>query len=184
MTCSEIWKDVVGYEGIYEVSSIGRVRSVDRFVEYSDGRRTFTKGKILRHNINGKYKIRMVHLYDGVKRKAISVHRLVAIAFIANPDNKTDVNHIDGNRENNAVNNLEWTTHLENMQHGFRHGLINNTGTNHGNNVYSEIDIQQVVNLLHQGYGNAEIEKITGVSRATVYQIKAKNQWTHIKPTI
>lgn len=120
----EIWKDVVGYEGIYEVSNIGKVRSVSRHVTHSDGAVQFFEGKerSLRMNRDG-YKY--VSLYRNRKEKRIAVHRLVAISFIPNPENKSQVNHIDGDKLNNEFSNLEWVTPKENMKHALKMDLIN-----------------------------------------------------------
>lgn len=112
----EIWKNVVDYEGLYEVSNLGQVRSMPR-------KGTFRDKHILRQakNNNG---YPMVHLFKNGKGKAIAVHRIVAKTFLKNPLNKRDVNHIDGNKENNNISNLEWTTHTENMKHARKHNLI------------------------------------------------------------
>lgn len=178
----EIWKDILGYEGIYQVSNSGQVKSLSRTIFYSDGRKYSQPEKILRINFSGKYKIPLVHLYENAKRTAFAVHRLVALAFILNPENKPDVNHISGDRTDNSVNNLEWTTRLENMQHGFETGLINNTGTNHGNNVYTDSEIKKVKLLLKTGtMTQKQVAEVTGVKKGTVEQIAQGKQWTHIK---
>lgn len=98
----EIWKDIVGYEGLYQVSNMGRVRSLKRNI-------------ILKptSDMNGKGYY-FVNLKRGNPKK---IHRLVAKAFIPNPDNKPEVNHIDGNTKNNKIDNLEWCTHQENCVH-------------------------------------------------------------------
>lgn len=178
----EEWVAIEDYVGLYEVSNMGRVRSVARKITYSDGRIYNYPSKILSVNFCGKYKLPYVHLYRDSKRESRLLHRVVAKAFIPNPDNKTDVNHIDGNRENNAAFNLEWTTRLENMQHGFKTGLINNTGIKHGNNIYSEEQIQEVVNMIFLGYKQSEISTKTGVKVGTIQAIRQGKQWTHIKP--
>ncbi len=100
----EVWKPIPNYEGFYEVSNIGRVRSLYRYK------------KILHPSDTNGY--RTVELWKGKKRKRIGVHRLVAMAFIDNPDNKPFVNHKDETRDNNSVDNLEWVTHLENCRYG------------------------------------------------------------------
>lgn len=112
---NEIWKDIKDYEGIYQVSNLGRVKSVDRL----DGSNHRLKGKIKSTSIrpNG---YENVILFKNSKRKGHSVHRLVAQAFISNTDNKPEVNHIDENKTNNQASNLEWVTAKENMNHGTR----------------------------------------------------------------
>lgn len=108
----EEWKDIEGYEGMYQVSNLGRVRSFKKYRE----------GRILKSfpDPNGYLK---VSLSKNNKLKNHRVHRLVAIHFIPNPQNKSQVNHIDGNKQNDNVNNLEWSTPSENGKHAYKIGL-------------------------------------------------------------
>ena len=114
---NEIWKAIEGYEGYYEVSIYGRVRSVDMVIEYSNGNKSKHKGRILKGETD-KRGYKRVRLSKNDTTKKFQIHRLVAIAFIPNPDNKQFVNHIDENPSNNNVDNLEWVTGSENMRHG------------------------------------------------------------------
>ena len=109
----EIWRDIKGYESCYQVSNIGRVRSVDRMVTYSNGKIVKYVGKVLSQHDNGQGYMN-VTLYKNRKREVKYVHRLVAEAFIPNIDNKPEVNHLDENKSNNCSNNLEWCTRQEN----------------------------------------------------------------------
>lgn len=106
---NEEWRDVVGYEGRYQVSSMGRVKSLVR-----KGRK---RECILKPAFNGCGYL-IVTLCAGGKRKMFKVHRLVCQAFHKNPENKLCVNHIDENKTNNAASNLEWSTYEENNNHG------------------------------------------------------------------
>lgn len=109
----EIWKDVPGFEGVYKVSNKGSVKGVVR---------CGSTGQILHPGTN-RCGYLVLSLYNHPKVFRTSVHRLVAMAFIPNPENKRTVNHIDGNKKNNCVENLEWATHGENHKHAFRIGL-------------------------------------------------------------
>lgn len=111
----EIWKDVVGYEGIYCVSNMGNVKSIERLVVDSIGRRTMYKGVLLVTGLKRGYK--SVNLYKHRKMKTVHVHRLAATAFIKNPLNLPTVNHKDLVKTNNEVSNLEWCTYAENIAH-------------------------------------------------------------------
>lgn len=120
MSChsKEIWKDIQGYEGMYQVSSHGRVRSLDRIVVRPNGNGDyFAKGKII-YVVLTKWGYNEVHLHKDNKTKIYKVHRLVAQAFIENPNNLPCVNHIDENKTNNNVSNLEWCTYKYNNNYG------------------------------------------------------------------
>lgn len=119
----EKWKEVEGYEGYYEVSTLGRVRSVDRRIVFKNnaGSRKY-KGQILKQRISTSgYPI--VNLNINKNCKTVSVHRLVATAFIEKEEGKEIVNHIDGNKRNNNVENLEWVTYSENLLHARENNL-------------------------------------------------------------
>ena len=101
----EVWKPIKGYESLYEVSNKGRIRN--------------RCGKFLAHDTNNIRKYHRVCLCRNYTRHICSVHRLVAAAFIPNPQNKPQINHIDGNKDNNCVENLEWCTNSENTKHAY-----------------------------------------------------------------
>ena len=127
----EEWRDIKGYEGMYQVSNLGRVKSLERVVSYlRDGERRY-------HRVEGKIKVPSkklnkkhhtpylsLRLYTNNNGKNCYVHRLVAEAFIENSDNKPTVNHINGDKLDNRVENLEWATHLENNTHAIETGLL------------------------------------------------------------
>lgn len=117
----EVWKPISGFEGLYEVSNFGRVRSLTRFA--TNGR--LFEGQLLNTADNGTG-YRVVNLHKDGKQKMILVHRLVAQAFIKNenPEKKHQINHIDGDKTNNAVSNLEWCSWKENMDHAYKTHLM------------------------------------------------------------
>lgn len=118
---TEIWKDIKDYEGLYQVSNLGRVKSMDRIITRKDGISQFRKGiiKIPKINSDGYH---TVTLSKNGNNKTLGIHILVARHYISNPENKSEVNHIDFNRKNNRVDNLEWCTHQENIQHSSNNG--------------------------------------------------------------
>ena len=113
----EEWRQIQGYEGLYEVSNLGQVKALDKLD--SLGRKV--KQKIMSPNVSTGYA--RVGLHKEGQKKMLLVHRLVAIAFIPNQENKTEVNHIDGNKLNNHCSNLEWCTQAENLKHARDTGL-------------------------------------------------------------
>lgn len=117
-----IWKSVIGYEGMYEVSNDGAVRSISRYTTCRSGKKQMVIGKVRAQWVSNGYKC--VSLCNGGDKKFMQVHRLVALNFIPNPESKPQVNHIDGNKHNNHVDNLEWATQDENMSHAVSMGLI------------------------------------------------------------
>lgn len=117
-----MWKSIKGYEGMYEISKEGEVRSVPRTTHYKDGRIGIHKGRVLKQQNTKKGYLRVDLTKDGVRRSH-QIHRLVAEAFIPNPEGKEQVNHRDGCKLNNAVSNLEWNSNEENILHANENGL-------------------------------------------------------------
>lgn len=126
----EIWKDIKGYEGLYQVSNLGNVKSLERYVTApQNGGKRLLKEKSLKQSISktGYYVVALSKNHVAMTKK---VHRLIAEAFIPNLLDKPHINHIDGNKLNNDIINLEWATHKENTQHAFRIGIMNNDRNN------------------------------------------------------
>ncbi|MBV4357712.1 NUMOD4 motif-containing HNH endonuclease [Pinibacter aurantiacus] len=127
----EIWRDVTGFEKYYQISNKGNVQSLDRIVYTNKGNARLVKGKLLTSRINNFGYLSVRLSYKGITR-TLFMHRLIAQEFIDNPENKPFVNHIDGNKTNNSIENLEWVSHSENISHAYRSGLLNNNrGANH-----------------------------------------------------
>ena len=116
---NEEWRDVVGYEGLYQVSSEGRVKSLER----TDSWGRTVKERILKPNVVGRGYLRVV-LYAGGKTRMFYVHRLVCQSFHENPGNKPQVNHINEDKTDNRACNLEWCTRRENINHGSRNERV------------------------------------------------------------
>lgn len=114
----EVWKDINGYEGLYQVSNLSRVKSLDRYVKGKKDYKRFRHGEIMRpvKMADGYCK---VGLRNGKGQKLFSIHRLVAIAFILNAEKKPFINHKNGVRDDNRIENLEWCTQSENCKHSF-----------------------------------------------------------------
>ena len=137
---NEEWRPVIGYEGIYDVSNFGRVKS-------------YLRGKVhlLKYQVDAQGYV-IVTLYKNEQSKRAKVHILVAQAFIPNPSNKPQVNHIDGNKANPHVSNLEWVTQSENMLHAFRIGLKKSaTGSKNGKAKLTDDDIRYIRNHYKKG---------------------------------
>ncbi len=146
----EIWKDIEGYEGIYQISNLGRVRSLDRIVTrkgtpgYRGESGQFFPGQILKHKIS-KFGYHRIGLFKNRKQKFLLIHRLVAKAFIPNPENKRAVNHKNGIKSNNKVQNLEWCTNKENSLHAKDNGLLNiKRGEEIGNSKLTEKQVLEI----------------------------------------
>lgn len=116
----EIWKPIKGYEGQYEASNTGYIKSIERDVLGKDGKKYHRKERILKTWVDRGGYLR-VSLYDKkIKKKSCKVHRLIGLTFLSPVKGKDEINHIDEDKTNNAVWNLEWCTHKENNNHGTR----------------------------------------------------------------
>lgn len=158
-------KDVKGYEGLYAVDQEGNVHSLIT----GQGRRMKV---LIPHKKNGYL---AVNLFKDGKMKHHYIHRLVAEAFISNPNNFHEVNHIDCNKSNNTVGNLEWCSRNQNLKHSYDNGL-KRTGELHGMHKLTEAEVEQIRNLLGK-VEQKEIAQKYGVSQSTVSAIKTRRLW-------
>lgn len=177
----EVWKPVVGYEGLYEVSSLGRVRSFLR-------RRNKNQDFYILSSSKTKGAYKSVDLYKGnSERKNLAIHRLVALAFIDPVEGKTDVNHIDGVKANNRVQNLEWVTRKENVAHAIRLGLRSSVGESNGRSKLSERVALEILRLYSSSNKKRGIfillSRQFGVSYSIVKSIAHRKRWKHLEVT-
>lgn len=180
---NEIWKDIKGYEGYYQVSNFGRVKSLARVVIGKNNRKYDIKEKIVKSRIHQNGYL-FVHLCKNGKKKHLSIHRLLAQAFIPNLENKPEVNHKDGNKENNRVENLEWATSKENVHHAFRTGLkIMTKGEKCSWSKLTEKQVSEIKKELKNCYYGAYVKlgKKYNVCPETIRAIKLNKTWKHIK---
>lgn len=169
---NEVWLPVAGYESAYLVSNLGRVKSLPK------PRCTFEK--ILKPCHSGTSGYLGVFLGDGTTIKRPNIHRLVAMAFHPNPENKEQVNHIDGNKHNNRADNLEWSTRSENQKHSITTGLRSAKGSKNSQVKLLECEVRHIRALLSQGEKRNVIAEMFSVSYSTVCNIHDRKSWTHI----
>lgn len=125
MDIKKEWKEIKGYEGKYIISNHGEIISLPRYKQ-NNSKQQYVEPKEISKYINKINGYVYVYLCNDGKEKNIRLHRLVAETFIPNPNNKTQINHKDGNKLNNNVSNLEWCTASENLMHAYKLGLANN----------------------------------------------------------
>lgn len=174
----EIWKDIKGFEGYYQISNLGRAKALERKVK-NGNRIIIRKGHILKQYKRGKYY--SVNLNKNGINKLYTVHRLVAEAFIPNPENKPTVNHknpVTDDLCDNTVENLEWATYSENNKYAYKIG--NNipnysqkgrTGklSNHCKKIYQiDKNTNEIINIF---YCAIEAEEKLGICRSTICQV-------------
>lgn len=179
----EVWKDIEEYEGIYKISNFGKVRSLDRIVSFPDGRKRKFKGINLKINISTQYP--SIYLCDNTKIKkewSFDLHRILAQTFIPNPENKPEVNHKDGDKDNFNLDNLEWNTKSENRQHGYDIGLSSAIkGEEHYTAKLNEVQVLEIRKLYSQGgYSYKKLADIYNVDFSNIYAIIKRKSWKHI----
>jgi len=160
------WKDIPGYEGFYQISNTGLIKNIKR-----------SRHLCLSKNGGGYYKVKLRY---GKKRDA-AVHRLVAETFIENPLCLQQVNHINGIKTDNRVENLEWCTPQENITHAIQIGLKNTIGSNNGSAKLSESDVEEILQLDRMyGLRTRVITKEYHVHKSSVERIKNNITWKNI----
>ena len=165
----EIWKDILGYEGHYQISNLGNVK---RFTKY--------KSNILKPRINKRGYVQII-LCKNNCAKTFRLHRIIAESFIPNPYKKLQVNHINGVRHDNKVENLEWVTQNENMKHAFENRLaVALKGESQPNSKLKEIQVLDIKERIKKRESNISIAKLYNVSMETISNIKRNRTWKHL----
>ena len=179
---SEVWKDIPEYEGSYQVSNMGRVRSLDRVVADKNGRKCKYKGKVFKPNVNKTRGYEQLTLSNDNEQNTKTVHRLVLEVFKPHVNmSDLDVNHIDGNKLNNHLTNLEWLTRRDNMLHAQDIGLTDNRGERGSNAKLSNADVLEILQRLDTGSSQREIALDYGVSESCIAHINTGRTWRAVR---
>lgn len=181
-TDTEIW---LNYNDYYQVSNHGNIRSIERIINKRDGKSYRLKSKVIKQVNNGTgYK--QVSL--GRKIKSITVHRLVGLVFLPNTEKKKTINHKDGNKHNNHVNNLEWSTYAENNIHARVTGLNKqqgctnpSKGTDHWNSRLDETQVKTIRLCKRDGMSNADLSRYFKVCPPVIHNIHNRKSWVHVQ---
>lgn len=176
---AEEWRTVISAAGQFEVSNHGRVRSLPHEVRHWCGRMIPKAGGILKQSPHS-HGYRLVSLRDNKKHY---VHRLVMEAFVGPADGQ-DVNHIDGDKSNNRLDNLEYCDRLHNVRHAIRTGLQNNAGEGNGRHVYTTEAIEKAKRLLASGMTQREAARLSGVAESTVHAVATGKRWIHLREPV
>lgn len=171
----EIWKDIQDYEGFYQISNIGRVKSVFRVVSRCNKRQHSVKALIRQQWVNKKGYL-VTNLCVNKKRQFFSVHRLVANAFIKNPENKAEVNHKHGVKTDNRAIELEWNTHQQNMAHASMTKLMP-MGEKSCKAKVTQYQVIEIRKMLASGVGQKVIADHFGVGSNLIWAIAEGKTW-------
>lgn len=185
------WQDIPGYEGLYQASISGFIKSLDRTVKCRGSKQRVIPGRIIKsHKKNNGYIF--VRLTKNKKSKNKYLHRLVLKAFSNKNEWKDTVNHIDGNKENNCLSNLEWASRSENLKHAYKNGLNKvteyqksqtskaNRGSKQHFSRLSEENIPEIRDLYSSGMTYEQIGEKYSVHRETIGNIIRGNTWRHV----
>ncbi|HHB2481296.1 TPA: NUMOD4 domain-containing protein [Bacillus cereus] len=178
---NEIWKPVLGFEGLYEISNTGSVKSLERI--RSNGTRF---KEFIKKQSTEKMGYNTVTMTDkDGKKRTLKVHRLVAEAFIPMVDGKDIVNHKNGNKTDNVVENLEWCTQLENINHARKTGLtpkIINVGNRHAKTKLTEDIVREIRKLYPSGQSDVkQLAEKYGVSNRTILKVIKGESWKDVR---
>jgi len=183
----EVWKDVKGYEGIYKVSNFGRVKSLDREIAPNNRAPYWRKGKICKQSKSNLGYMTVGFTVNNVKVNKY-VHRLVAEAFITNVNNYPQVNHIDCDKTNNRINNLEWCTNSQNQIHASKNGLnklhlhrVAYSGEENGRSLLTKEQVLEIKKkYIPYKYSAKKLAKEYKVSESCITHILNNTSWKKI----
>ena len=169
----EVWKDVIGYEGLYQISNLGRIKSLKRTVKKSNGSTKFVREKIIKKKTNYGYENVALSKNGIVSTK--KVHRIIAEVFIPNPENKKTINHKNGIRNDNRIENIEWSTYSENNFHAYR--VLHKKPPHRGRDGYQSTRGIPVLQLTKNGefvkeYGSANLaSELLGLNHSNISSV-------------
>ena len=177
----EEWKSIKGYEGLYEVSTYGRVRSIDRIVTYENGRKHFHKNKVLTTDKDKRLGYIRVTLSKNGKTKKFPIHCLVLETFGNPRQTYQECRHFpDPNPNNNHISNLKWGTRKENEADKIIHGTYNHIGEK---NPAAKLTNKEALLISKDQRPSRKLAKIYNVSKSTILRIKSQQAWRHIYGT-
>lgn len=180
----EEWRPIYGYTGFYEVSNLGRVKSLPRRIKRSNGTVQNFKGKIMACGVaNRDYPMVVLSKGSGNNRIKVTVHRLVAKAFLKIETGKPEINHKNGIKTDNRVSNIELVSRKENIRHAFNTGLNKPRdvkGSKHPSSKLTEQKVIEMRGLFKAGKSHNEISGMFGVCRQHVADIVNRRKWKHV----
>jgi hypothetical protein len=167
---TEVWKDIPEYEGLYQISNLGRVKSFQRNRE------------LILKSFKNRYGYHQVDLSKNKKGKSYTNHRLVMLTFKLDVKSYYDeVNHIDGNKENNHIDNLEWCTRSENIQHAYDNELRTSKGENNARSKLTEIQVKKIRFYgKNQIFNQSDLSKMFNVNTRSISNIILNKSWKHV----
>jgi hypothetical protein len=175
----EVWKDIEGYEGYYQVSNFGNVKSLNRSIPNSRCGTVRVKERILKPRKNHKGYFCVLLMKNSIPSNRL-IHRLVCMSFLPNEENKEQVNHKNGVKTDNRLENLEWSTQSENIRHAFDNGLKFSLGVVGEKNYNSKLSEQDVRDIRISNLSQKILSEKYKVHQSIISEVKARKRWKHV----